>query len=80
MSFIYIVIENSDSQPAAGGIFPDTYTTFEEAKSAILAKYSDILQEQCEDKAEIQGTPESKSCTYVYIEKGIHFYIHKLGI
>jgi len=80
MSFIYIVIENSDKEAPAGGIFPETYTRFEQAKAAILAKYYDILQEQCEDKAHIEGTPESISMTYIYIEKGIHFYIHKLAI
>lgn len=86
MSYVYIVIENSDEEPAGGGLFPETYTSFMSARAAVIAKYKDELNRQTEEAngdslASEVDVPESKTgFTQLYIEKGIHFYIHKLPI
>ena len=86
MPFVYIVIENSNEMPEGGGLFPTTYTTFESAKAAVVAKYKDELNRQTEEAngyplASEVDVPESKSgFTQLYIEKGYNFYIHKLPV
>ena len=81
---VYIVIENSYDEPPGGGIFPTLYNSFEEAKAAAIAKYQDELNRQIEEAngyhlASEVDVPESKTgFTYLYVEKGIHIYIHKL--
>jgi hypothetical protein len=85
MSFVYIVVMNSDEELPGGGVFPTAYTNFEEAKVAALEKYQDELnQERMEfgkNMASDVDGPESKSgLTHLYIEKGINIYIHKLPI
>jgi len=84
MSFVYIVIENSDVELPGGGVFPTTYKTFEEAKAAAIGKYQEEINRQVKeigDNSPIQevDVPESKTgFTTLYIEKGIYLYIHKL--
>jgi len=79
MSFVYIVIENSDDAPPGGGVFPTTYRTFEEAKASAIRKYQDEIDRQSARKD--VDVPESKTgFTSLYIEKGIHIYIHKLPV
>jgi len=88
MSFVYVVIENSDDMPEGGGIFPTTYATFEAAKAAAIAKYQDELDRQREEMgpnypmpASEVDVPESKTgFTTLYVEKGIFLYIHKLPV
>ena len=86
MPFVYIVIENSYNEPPGGGVFPTTYTTFEEAKTAVIKKYEDEIQRQIEEGGgnlvmKDIDVPESKTgFTYLYIEKEIHIYIHKLSV
>jgi len=86
MFFLYIVIENSDYAPLGGGIFPTTYMTFEEAKMAVIEKYQDEINRQTEEQGDNSArndvdVSESKTgCTSLYIEKGIHIYIHKLPV
>jgi hypothetical protein len=83
---VYIVIENSDEEPAGGGLFPETYTSFESARAVVIAKYKDELNHQTEEAngyplASEVNVPESKTgLTMLYIEKGYNFYIHKLPI
>ena len=86
MSFVYIVIENSDEELPGGGVFPTTYKTFEEAKSAAIGKYQKEINRQVEEignNSPIKdvNVPESKTgFTTLYIEKGIYLYIHKLHV
>ena len=86
MSFVYIVIENSDEEPEGGGLFSETYTSFEEARGAVIAKYKDELNRQTEEAdgyplASEVDVPESKTgLTTLYIEKGYIFYIHKIPV
>jgi hypothetical protein len=86
MSFVYIVIENSDEELPGGGVFPTTYKTFEEAKAAAIGKYQEEINRQVEEignKSPIRDVdvPESKTgFTTLYIEKGIYLYIHKLHV
>lgn len=86
MSFVYIVIENSDQEPPGGGLFLKTYTTFNQAKSAAVAKYKDELTRQIlelGDNTPLRDVdvPESETgFTSLYIEKGINIYIHKLPV
>ena len=86
MSFVYIVIENCYDELPGGGVFPTTYATFEEAKAAVIGKYQDELQRQTEEIGDDStmksvDVPESNTgYTYIYIEKEIHIYIHKLPV
>ena len=86
MSFVYIVIENSSEQLPGGGIFPTAYKTFDEAKAAAIVKYQDEINRQIEETGDNSplkhvDVPESKiGFTYLYIEKEIHIYIHKLFV
>ena len=86
MPFVYIVIENRDNEPQGGGVFPTTYTTFEDAKAAVIAKYQDEIQYQTEEIGDNSAmkdvdVPESRTgFTILYIEKGISIYIHRLPV
>lgn len=88
MSFVYVVIENSDSEPVGGGVFDTAFRTFGEAKAAVFAKYKDILDAEKKFAEEneldmISNTNATESLTrytLIYIEKGINIYIHKLPI
>jgi len=85
MTFVYIVVENSDAELPGGGVFPKAYMTFEEAKAAAIGKYQDELHRQIEegDHSALRDVdvPESETgCTSLYIEKGIFIYIHKLPV
>ena len=86
MRYVYIVIENSYDEPPGGGVFPTTYSTFEEAKAAAIGKYQDEIDRQIEDLGSNSlvtdvDVPESKTgFTYLYIEKDINIYIHKLPV
>lgn len=86
MPFVYIVVERSDDEPPGGGVFPTTYATFEEAKAAAIGKYQDEIYRQTEEQGDDSAikdvdVPESKiGFTSLYIEKGIHIYIHKLPV
>ena len=86
MSFVYIVIENSDNEPPGGGIFPTTYLTFEKAKAAAIEKHQEELRRQIDEIGDTSimedvDVPESETgCTRMYIEKGIFLYIHKLPL
>lgn len=80
MAYVYIVIENSYAQSPGGGVFPKTYTTFQEAKNAVIGKYKDEIDRQTEEGDDFD-VPESKTgFTRFYIEKGINMYIHKLPV
>jgi hypothetical protein len=85
MSFVYIVIENSDNAPPGGGVFPTTYMTFEEAKASAIGKYQDEIDRQTEEghtsaRNDVDVSESETGCTTLYIEKGIHIYIHKLPV
>ena len=80
MNNIYVVIENGEPYTIA-------YTSFESAVAAAKEKHKHTMEEQlreadgglvCSDL----DTPENKLTgkTYLYVEKGIHIYIHKLPI
>ena len=80
MNSVYIVVEN-------GKPYVIAYTTFESAASAAKKKHKETIEEQmreadgglvCSDL----DIPENKitGITYLYVEKGIHIYIHKLPI
>jgi hypothetical protein len=79
MSFVYIVIENSDNAPPGGGVFPTTYMTFEKAKAAAIEKYQDEIDRQSA-REDVDVSESETGCTTLYIEKGIHIYIHKLPV
>jgi len=73
---VYIIIENGDSYDVA-------YNTYGLAVNAVKAKHRKELQSQGypEESCSEVDIPESKSGrTYLYIEKGIHIYIHKLFV
>jgi len=86
MSFIYVVLENSDQEPPGGGLYPNAFKTFEEAKAFAIGKFQDELDRQMEEIGdnsvmEYVDVPESVTgITNMYIEKGIYIYIHKISV
>ena len=87
MTFVYIVIENSDEEPSGGGLFPTMFSTFEKARNAIIEKYKEDLYKERDEVGEndmasnVFVVQEAESgFTTLYIEKGIHFYIHKFRL
>lgn len=80
MCFVYIVVEN-------GNPYPIAYKSFECASAVVKEKYKERIEEE---RIELGGygmcseidVPENvlTNKTYLYIEKEIHIYIHKLPI
>jgi hypothetical protein len=80
MNAVYIVVEN-------GVPYPIAYASFAQAAAAAKETHKETLKEQIR---EAEGgsicsdvdMPENKLTgkTYLYVEKGIHIYIHKLPI
>ena len=71
------MIENSDDAPPGGGVFPTAYMTFEEAKASAIGKYQDEIDRQSA-REDVDVSESKTGCTTLYIEKGIHIYIHKM--
>ena len=80
MNAVYIVVEN-------GVPYPIAYASFAQAAASAKEIHKETLEEQireagggsiCTDL----DVPENKLTgkTYLYVEKGIHIYIHKLPI
>jgi len=86
MSFVYIVIENSDNQAEGGGLYQQVFNTFEEARLSVISKYEEVLTYEREDvgygpmASEVDVVESKSGFTSLYIEKGIFIYIHKLFI
>jgi hypothetical protein len=80
MSFVYVIIEN-------GKPYPIAYKSFECASTVVKEKHKDTYMEQIREAdggsicTELD-VPENilTNKTYLYIEKEIHIYIHKLPI
>lgn len=69
MDSVYVIIENGELYPAA-------YKRYSSALRQVYFRYRKQFEEN--DKIDI---PESQSGkTYIYFEKGIHIYIHKLPV
>ena len=80
MSSVYVVIENGEPYEAA-------YISFASAAAAVKEKYAEEIAEQIRESGDGPmcsevDVPENVlgGKTYLYIEKGIHIYIHKLHI
>ena len=80
MNAVYVVVEN-------GVPYKVAYATFESAAAAAKEKHKEELESQlrelgsgpiCTD----MDVPENKLTgkTYLYVEKEIHIYIHKLPV
>ena len=80
MAAVYIVVENGEPYKVA-------YATFESATAAVKEKHKEEVEAQlreadggpiCTDL----DVPENKVTgkTYLYVEKEIHIYIHKLPV
>ena len=69
---VYFVIQNGES-------YPNGYSTYQLAVEHVKLRNADILEEanECND---VDVVENSSGKTYLYIEKGIHIYIHKLPI
>jgi hypothetical protein len=68
----YIVIQNGEP-------YPNAYQTYNLAVEHVKLRNADMLEEAngCND---IDVVENSDGKTYLYIEKGIHIYIHKLSV
>ena len=80
MAAVYVVVENGEPYKVA-------YASFESAAAVVKEKHKEEIDAQLR---EADGTPmcsdldvpEDKLTgkTYLYVEKGIHIYIHKLPV
>ena len=69
---VYFVIQNGES-------YPNGYSTYQLAVEHVKLRNADILEEANEcNQIDTLENPDGK--TYLYIEKGIHIYIHKLPV
>ena len=90
MSYIYVVVSRSGhgDDPEGGGLIPEAFATFEEAKKEALKRFPDELEMEKEAIEEgsleesVVDTKESKDkdITEIYLEKGNNIYIHKLKV
>jgi hypothetical protein len=77
MNVIYVVIEN-------GNPYDSAYTTFASALLAVQETHKETIEEQLKEAngepicSDIDVPEDTTGKTYMYIEKGIHIYIHKL--
>jgi hypothetical protein len=69
---VYIVIQNGES-------YPNAYSTYQLAVENVKLRNAEILEEP-NDCNEIDVVENLDGKTYLYIEKGIHIYIHKLSV
>lgn len=72
---IYIVIQDGES-------YPNAYESYKLAVEHVKLRNAEILKEEndpseCND-IDVVENPAGK--TYLYIEKGIHIYIHRLSV
>lgn len=65
--YMYVVIENGDP-------YPNAYSSFASAIVAVKEKYEGI------EVHDLDSSDDTSGKIYVYIEKGIHIYIHKLPV
>lgn len=83
MQSFYIIIENGESYPTA-------YKSYAAAVKAVKDKHGEYLCEQIKQMGDLQdiesiladvNVPENTETnkTYLYIEKGIHIYIHRFN-
>jgi hypothetical protein len=80
MNAVYIVVENGEPYKIA-------YSSFASAAAAAKEKHKETVEEQmreadggpiCSDLDVPENTLTGK--TYLYVEKEIHIYIHKLPV
>jgi hypothetical protein len=74
MDPIYIVIENGDA-------YPDAYESYHAAVTSVIEKYADEVEQELQNGEyscwSIPVQEDNQGTTYLYIEKGIHIYIHR---
>ena len=80
MAAVYVVVENGQPYKVA-------YATFESAAAAAKEKHKEEVEAQLRDAdggpiCTDLDVPENKVTgkTYLYVEKEIHIYIHKLPV
>ena len=78
---VYVVLEN-------GELYPVLYSTYEEARAAVLHKYADTLEEERQDCAEcawmrmasqvdVAENTDTSGQTKLYVEKEIFIIIQR---
>jgi len=78
---VYIIVENGEPYLKA-------YTSYKAAVQAVKVKHKEYLEdwirgmdlEMIEEVLSNLNVPEGEKESYLYIEKGIHIYIHKIPI
>ena len=75
MESVYVVIEN-------GVPYPVAYTTYKQALDAVKTKYKDDLEldEGPDSVCDVNVPENATGVMYLYIEKAIHIYIHRLPV
>ena len=69
---IYVVVQNGES-------YPNAYDTYKLAVEQVKLRNTEILEEPNEcNELDVAENPDGK--THLYIEKGIHIYIHKVAV
>ena len=69
---IYVVVQNGES-------YPNAYDTYKLAVEQVKLRNTEILEEPNEcNELDVAENLDGK--THLYIEKGIHIYIHKVVV
>jgi len=84
---IYVVLENSDEYPCY--LYDTVYSTYSDARKAVLEKYKELLDEEIADVAGYEGgimasnvdvEEDQSGITNLYIEMGIHISIKRYEV
>ena len=75
----YVVVENGEA-------YPNAYKSFIGARTAVKEKHRETIEEQIQEAgdepicSEVDVPENSSGKTYLYVEKGIHIYIHRFEL
>jgi len=67
----YVVIENGDP-------YEILFTSYEQAVATVKIRHREEIYEESVCEVNVEENPSGK--TYLYVEKGIHIYIHRFKV
>jgi len=81
MEYIYFVVEN-------GQAYRNAFKTYESAVKAVNDKHMEELERQIEEVPDLKEeilrdvnrSEDPSGSTFLYVEKGINIYIHRLPV
>jgi hypothetical protein len=67
----YVVIENGDP-------YDILFTSYEQAVATVKIRHREEIYEESACEVNVEENPSGK--TYLYVEKGIHIYVHRFKV